>query len=574
MAIVADERELPASRRVWGTGGWMPPTEREALDWLTLARLMGWEVAVARRGDPDLEKKLSCISRWLILACDPDSLSQEWMSLIADRLAAAPILVIARAGAAGGTLAQLAGTGRQIGSVTGKFLSWTVPESRRNWHCRQTLTANCLEVSPQTSVWATLDGIPLVTARRVGQGMVAVLGFHPSEGRDSDGAVTALLKHLLIWGALAPVAWLDLEGSLILRMDDPGGAQNVYLRHWSYPKLGESEWAQISAELKQRHARLTIGYVSGWVDDGDPQRGDLTLKGRSPQRLPGTVYPSPLVQYRDSAGHLPGTLHDYESEFRGIQALRLAGLGDVELHGYTHLYPDTTIWSQAADRYENPDWFRELGKMAAPILANLPPERHPLKLGIDALSQYFATFPTTLICPGDEWTEATLERALDLGIRLVSSYYLALRHQDRFCWATHVGAPYLNEPDAAWFDAGLPVVGYFHDLEPAVEGVSWLQQWLARWQEAGARKFIDFRELAGALDRRIRLEEGDGGMSLTVNSEGAVASVSPLAVNFRMPGSQVPSHLAVNIGGQNLSLPVERFERELGRVILPPSPVL
>src|SRR5262249_43938800 len=46
--VVASATELPSAQRVWGTGGWLPPEQREALDWLTLARFLGWGVAVTR----------------------------------------------------------------------------------------------------------------------------------------------------------------------------------------------------------------------------------------------------------------------------------------------------------------------------------------------------------------------------------------------------------------------------------------------------------------------------------------------------------------------------------------------
>jgi len=42
--LLAAEGALSPSTRVWGTGGWQPPEDREALDWLTLVRFMGWDV--------------------------------------------------------------------------------------------------------------------------------------------------------------------------------------------------------------------------------------------------------------------------------------------------------------------------------------------------------------------------------------------------------------------------------------------------------------------------------------------------------------------------------------------------
>ena len=44
--LLAAEGALSPSARVWGTGGWLQPEDREALDWLTLVRFLGWEVEV------------------------------------------------------------------------------------------------------------------------------------------------------------------------------------------------------------------------------------------------------------------------------------------------------------------------------------------------------------------------------------------------------------------------------------------------------------------------------------------------------------------------------------------------
>jgi hypothetical protein len=387
-----------------------------------------------------------------------------------------------------------------------------------------------------------------------------------------DGSATALLKHLLIYSSATPVAWLDLEGTMVLRMDDPGGAQNVHSRHWSYPKLGEAAWASINADLQRRNARLSVCYVAGWVDDGDAARGTLEVDGHQPRRLPGKVYPSPLVKYYDHAGHAPGTLHDYSAEFRGIQALRLAGLGDVELHGYTHMHPDTNAWVKAPDRYEGGPamcWYRELGKAAQATLATRSPEQHPLALGITAVQQLFNVHPSTLICPGDQWTPDILERALDLGLQMVGSYYLAIRDGARFCWTQHVCAPYLNEPDAAWFDAGLPVVGYFHDYELALEGVSWMSQCLDQWQDAGAKQFIDFRELAVAINHRLHLEEHDGELCLKIESESALALVRPLTVALYLPDRPLPGRLSAWLNNSHISLQIKRLDDNSGYTALP-----
>lgn len=569
MLLIASAEELPVEQRVWGTGGWLPPEQREALDWLTLSRLLGWGVTLARQTSSNLDASFYGGNRWVVLACDPDRLSEELIGLLASRLVAESILVVARAQTVEGAFTRLAGAARCAERVAGISLHWTGPGAGHHWDCRKMVEARALKLSEDTMTWATLDGAPLIVARQVGRGVVVTLAFHPSEARDSEGVATALLKHLLMYGAGAPVAWLDWEGSLVLRMDDPGGAQNVHSRSWYYPKLGEAEWAALGDDLRRRKARLSIGYVGGWVDDGDYMRGVLQVAGSAPRRVPGQVHPSPLVRYVDQAGHAPGTLHDYEAEIRGIQRLRAAELGDVELHGYTHMHPDSNSWAKAADRYETEGWYRELGKTAQAVIAARPPDQHPLALGISALHRYFDVQPTTLICPGDQWTDDVLERALELGLHLVSSYYLALRDGERFCWTTHVCAPYLDKPDPAWFDAGLPVVGYFHDREPALEGVRWISKWLDGWRNAGAQRIIDFRELAAAVSRRLRLEESNGGLRLRVTNVGGPQLLRPLPILIHLPKGRLPPRVSVSLDGNDLSLKVHQLSRSLGRLILP-----
>lgn len=572
LVVTPDKEALPVTHRVWGTGGWLPPEQREALDWLTLLRLMGWNVAVRRWTHSGLDPALSNGSRSIVLACDPSGLGEDFVAQLTVRLASEPLLVVARAGARNGTFARLAGVARKSERITGRSLYWLGPGAERHWLCHKALDASALELLEDAVVWATLDGAPIIAARPVGRSIVATLGFHPSEARDADGATTALLKHLLIWGSTGPIAWLDFEGSLILRMDDPGGAQNIYSRDWSYPKLSETQWAKVGADLRKRNARLSIGYVAGWVDDGNAARGALAVNGLIPQRIPGRVYPSPLVKYQDHAGHAPGTLHDYESEYRGIQALRAAGLGEVELHGYTHMHPDSAAWARASDRDETwpaTSWYRELGEAAQATIAARPSEQHPLALGVAAFQQYFDAHPTTLICPGDQWTLDIPERALDLGLQIVSSYYLAVRDSDRFCWAQHVCAPYLDTPDPAWFAAGLPVVGYFHDRELALEGVGWMSRWLNQWQDAGARRLMDFRELAAALSRRFSLQARQGILRLTVTNTSALPLVRPLTVSIRVPHGRLPAFVSVALDDRELSLPVDQHSREFGLVSIP-----
>jgi len=216
-------------------------------------------------------------------------------------------------------------------------------------------------------------------------------------------------------------------------------------------------------------------------------------------------------------------------------------------------------------------WYREFGRATDKVIAGLPPDQRPLALGVATIRRYFDVLPTTVIFPGDDFSNSPVERALGLGLRLVSSYYHALRDRDRFCWTQHVVAPYLDHVDAAWFDAGLPVVGYFHDRDLALHGVGWVGTCLDRWQAAGARRLLDFRELATVVGRSLSLEEGPDGARLTIAGEGAPALVRPLTVGIRSAGTRPPARVHVRLDDRECSLEVEPLAGGLGRVVLPDS---
>lgn len=566
--VVASAHGLPETQNVWGTGGWLPPAQREALDWLTMLKLLGWQPVIARES-PDQPANLEAGVQLIIFALDPADISSATATRLEELIAGTDLLIISRAAPPGSACARLSGVARAPGGITGNALRWSGPGSGRTWQCRAALAAAALTIQPDVAVWTTLNGMPFITARRVARGTIATIAEHPSAARDADGAATALLRHLLVWGAERSAAWPDFDGAVVLRMDDPGGAQNVYSRTWHHQKLNHAAWTALGADLRARQARLSIAYVAAWVDDGDAHRGDLSVAGVSVERRAGAVHPTPAVRYVDRTGHAPGTVHDYTAEYEGIEALRAAGLADVELHGHTHMHPDAQAWSAAADRYENVSWYRELGADAASAIARRSPAEHPLTLACNALQQYFHTWPTTLISPGDQWTDDVLQHALLLGIELVDSYYLALRHDDRYCWAQHICAPYIDQPAASWFDAGVPFVGYFHDRDIAIHGQAWLSNQLDNWQEAGARRWLDFRELAAALAVRCSVDESGARPRLVVTTHSRHPPIRDIPMCIRFCAGSVPETMDVLVDGVMTACDVIAARTGVGRVRIP-----
>ena len=115
----------------------------------------------------------------------------------------------------------------------------------------------------------------------------------------------------------------------------------------------------------------------------------------------------------------------------------------------------------------------------------------------------------------------------------------------------------------------MPVVGYFHDRDPALEGPGWVDTWLGRWQDAGARRFIDLRELAAAVTRRLRLSAGREGLRLDVEGTDGPALVRALRLGIHVPEGTLPPHVETVVDGRIHVLPVETLRGGTGQVLVP-----
>jgi hypothetical protein len=504
--VIASESEHPGQARQWGDGSWTPSDRREARDWLTLCRLLGWGVQL---GTPTLRQIPDGV-RWLIVACDPAELGEELLRAMQALLEREPALVVTRAAAPASPLAGLARCCHAGAVRSGRELAWDGPGDQDAWTLDEPVRG--MQLDGDGDVWLSLDGEPAALARQIGRGTVVTLGFHPAELRDAGIVATAALRTLLIQGGGGPVAWLDMEGVLALRMDDPGGAQNVQLDTFSYQELGSEEWTDLGALLRQRGARLGVAAVPAWLDDGDASRGELLVDGAPAERLLGGLHPSWAVTYRDRSG----ALHDYVSEFAILRELADEGLVDIALHGYTHVHPDHESWAAAPDRNTSWAWFRDFTAGAG----DRPDGRERLGAGRQMLAEFFDVAPTTLVFPGDEWAQPALQAAIEVGIEMVASYYVALLHDDRLCWAEQVCSPYLDEADARWFAGAAPVVGYFHARDVALHGVGWVREHLDAWSQAGAERLISLGDLATALGSHVVAEEGPDGPRAILTTPG------------------------------------------------------
>jgi len=494
---------------ILGNGGWLPPEEREELDWMTFIKFMGWRPELI--GPDDYVSLLidQLNVKWIILTGDPDHVNSTTLKTILSDVAKNPLLLISQGGIKQGNLAKDVGIHISKKASSGSVIKVKGLGFLSRLKCRNNIALPALEVDLNSVVLASLAGKVLIAAKKLGIGKIVVLSFHPSIARDIDGFFTVLLKNLLIYQSSSPVAWIRWENTVILRMDDPGSSEPIYNSVYGNGKLCELKWEQIGKELTKRNGRMTLGYVSGWVDDGNADKSILEVCNTPTIRVKGKVYPSQSIKYSRQEEDGSYKIYDYQAEFSGIQKLVDKNIIDIAVHGHTHIHPNINAWLEAADRYSNNSWFREFSRSAEEFLKDNNDREHPFWQGLKKVFDCFKEYPTTLISPGEEFTDIVILKAREAKLKIISSYYLAININNQFCWVQHVCAPYLNEADSNWLTSELPVVGYFHDFDLSINGMEWFAHCLDKWEVAGAKKFINFKEVASLLDVYISMQEAD-----------------------------------------------------------------
>ena len=529
---------------VLGTGGWLPPEEREALDWMTLVAMLGWKVKLLNPASLDRAVFNNHRVKWVVLTGDPDVINNNTWEELLHVIRTNQLLFITRAGKRDGWLFRHFKISQSDQNLLGDRVQHIHPF--KEWKLRNHMVLPELKATGKFNKVLSLSEACIAGSVDESKSKILFLSFHSSIARDREPAFTAILKHLLIFESVHPVAWFEWESTIILRMDDPGSSQPVHDNSFHTTKLRENEWDLIGEALSQKDARISLAYVPAWTDDGDSSRGELEIDGHFISREAGRIYPSPSVRYHKNLANGVTRVYDYEEEFRAIERLRARGLAEVELHGHTHIHPDKKSWLNATDRFENKKWFREFGKLAANYISDLKEEKHPLFVGIEAFQKSFHSQPSTMIFPGEEFTGDVLEKVLKSVVNLVSSYYLGMRIGGQLCWNQYVCSPYLDLADPGWFEHELPVVGYFHDFDVLIHGIQWFTQQLENWQQAGAKYFIDFRELSSILDYTISINEVASQYQLNLHSENHPPFIKPVRVGIHIPAKNFTSKILLD----------------------------
>ena len=262
---------------------------------------------------------------------------------------------------------------------------------------------------------AVAGTFPQLTARKIDVGChtraVWIGGQHDYVFYSSPTFIK-LLRRALVW-SLGYGIYKDYGNSVVLRMDDPGGASSAYLASWHYPQLSQATIQNsIIAPLMAHTATLGVGFNIGY-----PGIASRSITFGSPGIPSRSITHSVGIRFTDPYG----TLQDVVSTAAGMRDGIAAGVLEVQSHGLTHMVPDldtsipgSTNWWDGSTRVEWPKvgWYREFYDTRRGVEVDAATQKIHLLQSADWTEQDFDVRPLAFIpgghaISGDYYVEST-----------------------------------------------------------------------------------------------------------------------------------------------------------------------
>jgi hypothetical protein len=167
-------------------------------------------------------------------------------------------------------------------------------------------------------------------------------------------------------------------------MDDPGGAQNAWLKHWHYNPLSEEAVEKyLIRPLQANKAVLNINFVPAFVNDAKRR-----------------LEPTWNQRFTDEFGLRHDNAGGKEAFDKGVRL----GVFEVMCHGLTHMQPDLVSdpgWygSEIEKERSEVGWYREFGDTRRGGEIPAAEQLWRMKTGMEWLTKQFGVIPLQF-CPG------------------------------------------------------------------------------------------------------------------------------------------------------------------------------
>ncbi len=370
-------------------------------------------------------------------------------------------------------------------------------------------------VSPLQSieryVYAGAD--PVFFSYKYNKGVNYYFAFNISDWDIYDGR-HLLLRRAILQNSGFGFLYFDLEGTLLMRFDDPLApvvalSDPAGLPYFpSSKKMDRNDWKQTLEVLKKHNAGMSLLLTTGFPDDADPSRAKLFKNGVEIKgRTCGTVYDTKDLKYQFVSGTRAGKIMDFEEEYLALKEAMEYEKLDLHQHGWTHYDLHRWAWCSSPTKYNAAFWVREFYHFYNGTDASYSEQWNAIEKGYNNIRTWFGMEPAFFAFPANAYSKNTLEVLKDFGYRMANGIEkdLFILKNNKFI------SPFFIETTSAkllqwnpylvniWIPRAFPFIVYTHDYELLYFGIDWLDWWLEQFKKMGVKNFMTFGELLGYL---------------------------------------------------------------------------
>lgn len=357
------------------------------------------------------------------------------------------------------------------------------------------------------------NGDPVFFSYDYKKGTNYYFSLAPVDWRIYDGR-HLLLRRALFQNSGFGFLYFDLEGTLLLRFDDPMGPVVALSDPAGIPyfpsskKMDRNDWRQTVEVLKKYDAGMSLLVVTGFPDDGNPSRGRLFKNGvEITNRTCGTVYDSKDLKYQFVSGTRAGKVMDFEEEFQAVKEAMEYEKIDIQQHGWTHYDLHRWVWCASPSKYFSDFWVREFYHYYNNSDASYSEQWNAIENGYKNIKNWFGVEPAFFAFPANAYSKNTFDVLKNFGYRMANGIDkdLFLLKDGKFI------VPFFIETTSAkllqwnpymvniWIPRSFPFIVYTHDYELLYFGINWLDWWFEEFKKMNVKNFMSFGELMGYL---------------------------------------------------------------------------
>ncbi len=357
------------------------------------------------------------------------------------------------------------------------------------------------------------NGDPVFFSFEYKNGTNYYFALSPSDWGIYDGR-HLLLRRAIFQNSGFGFLFFDLEGTLLMRFDDPLGPVVVLSDPAGIPyfpsnkKMDRSDWKKTLEILKKHDAGMSLLVVTGFPDDANPSRGKLYKNGvEITSRTCGTVYDTKDLKYQFVSGTRGGKIMDFEEEYSAIKEVMEYEKIDIQQHGWTHYDLHRWVWCASPSKYFPDLWVREFYHYYNRTDASYSEQWNAIEKGYNNIKSWFGVEPAFFAFPANAYSKNTLDVLKNFGYRMANGIgkdFFILK-DGKFT------VPYFIETTSAkllqwnpfmvniWIPRSFPFIVYTHDYELLYFGIDWLDYWFEQFEKLNVKNFMSFGELLGYL---------------------------------------------------------------------------